>query len=265
MNHADVRRQLSEYLEGDLSEREEERVRAHLEACASAAPSCACSAAWSASCASSGAVEPPHDLADAVVTRLRAGEAGGRGRASAPFSSGYPRAGWCPSWPLRASPRSPCSRASTGRASRPPRCAICRSPPDRWPRGARAGPPAGPGRAVQTASLGEQGSTRARSRPIASCLEGAPRGAATAEACAAWYSWFVAMALEDSRGFVHEVEHLPRGPRPVAAQRGPVRPAVGLRPLVGQQLRTSRDPQAASIAKQFEYGAGVRQVDWTGH
>ena len=267
MNHAEVRRQLSEYLEGDLSERQEERVRAHLEACAECGAELRVLRRLVRELRELGAVEPPHDLADAVVTRLRAGE--GR-RPRARFGSFLE---WLsPSWmvPLVAAAGlaaiavlegldgqgvSPLSLRDPSFAPGP----MGPAAPGQGPRVGRGGP-------VQTASLGAAEEHPGALPPIASCLEGAPRGAATAEACAAWYSWFVAMALEDSRGFVHEVEHLPPRARDPWL-RSVVRFArqSGSAPLVGQQLRTSRDPQAASIAKQFEYGAGIRQVDWTGH
>jgi hypothetical protein len=73
------------------------------------------------------------------------------------------------------------------------------------------------------------------------------------------------MALEDTRGFVHEVDRLPAPARdPWLRRVSEFARRSGSAPLVGQQLRTSRDPRAAVIATRFDQGAPVRTVGWAG-
>jgi hypothetical protein len=262
MTHADVRRQLSEYLEGDLSERDEERVRAHLEECAECGAELRVLRRLVRELRELGSVEPPRDLADAVVARLRAGE-GRRPRLRLGFLERL-SASWMV--PLVAAAGLGAIALLEGVDGQGTSVAPWGDP---FQAIRETGVPVarmGRRASVQTASLGPEAARSGALPPIASCLEGAPRGAATAEACAAWYSWFVAMALEDSRGFVHEVEHLPAPARePWLRRLADFAQRSGSAPLVGRELRKSRDPQAAVIASRFEYGPGVRQVDWNGH
>lgn len=260
MRHADARRQLSEYLEGDLSQRDEARVRAHLDVCAECAAELRALSRALRALHDLSAVEPPHDVADAVMARLRAGEASpprlrlallerfslawlplaaAVGLGAIAYLEGPGGSADASAW--LAHFLAPAPPAGEG--------ALRRSP-DRRP------PPA----------LVASAAPRAASLPtIASCLEGAPAGDAAADACARWYAWFVAMALEDARGFVHEVERLPAPARePWLRRVSDFARRSGSAPLVGQQLRTSRDPQAAVIAKRFDQGAPVRTVGWTG-
>jgi hypothetical protein len=73
------------------------------------------------------------------------------------------------------------------------------------------------------------------------------------------------MALEDTRGFVQEVERLPVNARePWLRRVSEFARRSGSAPLVGQQLRTSRDPRASRIAARFDRGAAVRTVGWSG-
>jgi hypothetical protein len=257
MKHADVRRQLSEYLEGDLSERDEVRVRAHLEACAECSGELRALSRAVRALHELAAVEPPHDVADAVMARLRRGEGRPPRLRLGPFLDRASFA-WLP------------LAAAVGLAA----LAFVEDPEGRtgWlaPAVAPAAPAlrvtSQPGPAARAAAVPVAGAPRPVSLPsIATCLEGAPAGDAAADACARWYAWFVAMALEDARGFVHEVERLPAPARdPWLRRVSEFAKRSGSAPLVGQQLRTSRDPRAALIATRFDRGAPVRTVGWAG-
>jgi hypothetical protein len=96
------------------------------------------------------------------------------------------------------------------------------------------------------------------------CVERSRRGE-RADECAGWYAWFVAMALEDARGFAQEVAGLPPAARDRWLERvSEFAARSGAAPLVGTQLRQSRDPGAVRIAKRFERGSGglVRTAGW---
>jgi hypothetical protein len=259
MSCGSVRRRLSEYLEGDLSERDEARLRAHLDACAECGAELRGLQRAVRGLRELGAAGPPGDVAGAVMARLRAGEGRPpRLRLAGLFGSGL-------SWvaPLAVATGVAAIAALGGldamsgapdglrNALVPPVVAATRAPALRTPRPVALAD--APGR---TASL----------PPIAGCLERhMPAGDAAADACAHWYSWFVAMALEDTRGFLQEVERLPVNARERWLGRvSEFARRSGSAPLVGQQLRTSRDPRASRIAARFDRGAAVRTVGWSG-
>jgi len=254
MRHADARSRLSEYLEGDLSERDEARVRDHLHRCAECRAELRELRVVVAALRELPPAEPPGDLAAQVRARLLAGEGRSLRTRVAPWLERLSIA-WVP--PVAAAigigaiawlePQGP---ASDPRRPVFPRAAVAQlASPTPAPAPAAAAAPPGAGALPS----------------ITSCLEGAPAGDASADACARWYSWFVAMALEDTRGFVHEVERLPVGARdPWLRRVSEFARRSGSAPLVGQELRKSRDPRAAVIASRFEQGAPVRRVGWAG-
>lgn len=260
MSCGSVRRRLSEYLEGDLSERDEARLRAHLDACAECGAELRALQRAVRRLRELGAAGPPGDVAGAVMARLRAGEGrpprlrlagllGQRGRSwVAPLAVATGVAAIVGLGGLDAMSGAPDGLRN---ALVPPVVAATRVPALRTPRPVAL--EVAPGR---TASL----------PPIASCLERrVPAGDAAADACAHWYSWFVAMALEDTRGFLQEVERLPVNARePWLGRVSEFARRSGSAPLVGQQLRTSRDPRASRIAARFDRGAAVRTVGWSG-
>jgi hypothetical protein len=257
MSCGPARSRLSEYLEGDLSERDEARVRSHLDACSGCRSELRALQRVLRGLRELGSVEPPRDLADAVIARLRAGEASppwhrlaqpfGRNALSsvAPFAlaAGLGAILWLGG--LDGSGGMP---AALRTVLSPPVVAAIRVPALRE----AATRPVGHGAsALPTAGL----------PPIASCIE----EPAVGDACAHWYSWFVSMALEDTRGFVQEVERLPLTARGPWLQRvSEFAQRSGSAPLVGHQLRTSRDPRASRIATRFDQGALVRRAGWSG-
>lgn len=264
MKHADVRRQLSEYLEGDLSERDEARVRAHLDACAECSGELRALRRAVRALHDLAAVEPPHDVADAVMARLRRGEGRPPRLRFGTFLDRLSFA-WVPLAAAVGLAAIAFLEAPDGRqAGPPPWLAQALAPAASGREVALQGPaPRSPG--GRPAAVPDTAPRPVSLPSIASCLEGAPAGDAAADACARWYAWFVAMALEDTRGFVHEVERLPAPARERWLRRvSEFARRSGSAPLVGQQLRSSRDPRAAVIATRFDQGAPVRTVGWAG-
>ncbi len=255
-----VRRRLSEYLEGELPSREERGLEAHLAEC----PACAAelralerSIEWLHALPTP---EPPRDLGAAVMERLRAGE--GESRLRRLFDTAGERRGGAGWWAPVAAAVAIGAIAWLGNPQ------------------ARLGEetePAG-GTELAEALLGGRSEGRVAARlggirvvpagaprpSMQSCIERSRRGERPDE-CAAWYAWFVAMALEDARGFAHEVAGLPPAARdPWLERLTEFAARSGSAPLVGDQLRRSLDPGAVRIAKRFERGSGglVRPVGW---
>ncbi|HEX2485244.1 MAG TPA: zf-HC2 domain-containing protein [Myxococcota bacterium] len=255
-----TRARLSEYLEGDLTERDEGRLRSHLDGCAE------CSAELRAlqravrALRELGGAEPERDLAQVVVTRLRAGEGrpprlrwrslDGRGGLSwvAPFAvvAGIGAIAWLGGIDPAGQPE------ALREALLPTVVVASRQPATRQP--ALRGPATRPA-AVSFAP------GRARALPpIASCVD----GRAAADACAPWYSWFVALALEDGRDFVQELDRLPVAARRPWLQRvSEFARQSGSAHLVSRNLESSRDPRATRMARHFHQGGLVR-AGWMG-
>jgi hypothetical protein len=251
-----TRRQLSAYLEGDLGERDEARLRGHLDSCAE------CSAELRALqravrlLRELGGAEPPGDLADRIVERVRAEEARPSRWRRAPLIGG-PGLSWVAPLAMAAGLGAIAWLGGVDGGGPPAAVRDALLPPvvAAFPRPAlrdeRTRPSLVAGAPAPAPSL----------PPIASCLE----GRAPADACAPWHSWFVAMALEDSRRFVQELDRLP------ASARGPWLRGVsefarrsGSAPLVSHELRSSRDPRATRIAARFDRGAFAQSATWKG-
>jgi hypothetical protein len=263
MTHAHVRRRLSEYLEGELSSREESALEAHLAEC----PRCSLelralqrSIEWLRALPTP---EPPSDLGAAVMRRLRARE-----EASARSGRG---GGWAALGGWAAVGGLAPVAAAVGIAA-----IVWLGLP-----GSRLTPAPGDGaEALVESLLAGHADARTAQRlgglkvvpagvpqpSIEACLERSRRGE-RADECAGWYAWFVAMALEDARGFAAEVARLPAAARDPWLERvSEFAARSGSAPLVGTQLRQSRDPGAVRIARRFERGSGglVRTVGWSG-
>jgi anti-sigma factor RsiW len=261
MTCGSVRRRLSDYLEGDLSERDEARLRTHLDACAECGAELRALQRAVRGLRDLGSVEPPGDLAASVMARLRAGE--GRpprlrlARLFGPsafswvaplaVATGIGAIAWLGG--LDAMDGAP---GGLRNPLVPPVVAAARVP------------------ALRTAGTrpvvhGSAPAGAAASLPsIASCLDRGVPASDAADDCAHWYSWFVAMALEDTRGFLQEVERLPvKAREPWLRRVSEFARRSGSAPLVGQQLRTSRDPRATRIATRFDRGHAVRTVGWS--
>jgi hypothetical protein len=256
---------LSEYLEGDLSERDEARLRSHLDGCAE------CSAELRAlqravrALRELGGAEPESDLAHAVVTRLRAGEGrpprlrwrslDGRGGLSwvAPFAvaAGMGAIAWLGGIDPAGQPE------ALRQALLPTVVVAIGEPATRQPglrQPALRGPATRP-----TAVAFAPGRARALP-PIAACVD----GRAAPDTCAPWYSWFVALALEDGGDFVQELDRLPVAARKPWLQRvSDFARQSGSAHLVSRNLESSRDPRATRMARHF-YQGGLVRAGWTG-
>jgi hypothetical protein len=261
MTHAQVRRRLSEYLEGELSAREEGALEAHLAEC----PPCALelralqrSIEWLRALPTP---DPPPDLSVAVIRRLRA-QAEPAPRTGRVHWLGALRArsglGWLAPVALAVGVGAIAWLGGPGARLDPADEEVAQALVESLLAGrtdARTARRLG-GLKVVPAGVPQPS--------MQACVERSRRGE-RADECASWYAWFVAMALEDARGFAQEVAGLP------AAARGPWLERVsefaarsGSAPLVGTQLRQSHDPGAVRIAKRFERGSGtrVRTVGW---
>jgi hypothetical protein len=257
MTHSHVRRRLSEYLERELSPRDERAIEAHLAAC----PSCAAelralerSLEWLHALP---APEPPSDLGDAVLERLRAGEGQSRWRLLSDPAGERRATGWlAPVAAAVAIGAITWLGNPLGRIGGTSTVLAQGGPAERALAGSPAGRAANRLGGIRVVPAGAP-------RPsMQSCVERSGRGE-PADECAAWYAWFVAMALEDARGFAREVAGLPASARDPWLERVTEFAArSGSAPLVGDQLRSSHDPGAIRIAKRFDRGGNglVRTV-----
>jgi hypothetical protein len=205
---------------------------------------------------------PSRDLARSVAARVR----GGEGRTPLALRLAE-RIGWFPplaaavslgalAWlvvPLAAPVPPTGSIVPTG-----PTVGVIEEPPPI--RELPASAPRGGGRALAAGAPAAPDlrawRPRASSLPsIAACLERSRAGGPAPDDCARWYSWYLAKALSDARDFVDEVERLPKAARDPWIERvSELAARSGSAPLVGAQLRRSRDPAASVLAARFERG-----------
>jgi hypothetical protein len=271
MTHAHVLRRLSAYLEADLGPEEERFLEAHLAECAECAAELRALRRAIELLHALPAPESPSGLGDAVIERLRAGEA--RPAWSWPFFQLFAGESWLGGFAPVA--------AALGVGA----VAWLLTPdllPLREPESAPAGqyaataaaPPRSPGSAGPlTIAAGEKAAAALPVRGAASlprlqvCLEQARIGVAGKDECAGWYAWWVAKALEDAGGFADEVDRLPAQARgPWLGRISEFAQRSGSTHRVWEQLRNSRDPGAVRIAKRFERSGGpIRQAAWQGH
>jgi hypothetical protein len=255
VRHERVAQLLSEYLEGSLRPRDRARVEAHLLGCP------ACRQALGELRRTTellrglrGGVEAP-DLADAVLARIRAGEAEPSvlDRVRAGVSRflagplGAPLATACVGLTLLAVlPRIEVEVSIPGRLHTEAASGVPASPP---PRAAEPSPPAEApllARRVNESLAREPG----RLAPPASysCFE-----AASFEACRDHHAYMTRLAMENVRAFMARVQEVPEPRRDVwlgelsrfAADSGD---AEG----VAARLRASGDPLAQRVALRFE-------------
>ena len=247
---------LSSYLEGDLSARQRERVRAHLASCAACSDELDALRRTVALLRSWDPEEPPAGFTERVTERV-AREAGGVWTAlgrwleralSAPgvapvaaAAVGVMAFGWIQSWDQRLAPGPVAELRSSG-----------------VPAMARiAGPtplPAGVARTRVATAVPPQ-PAEASSRPsMAACVEGRPGGGpADPAGCAAWHAWFVGLALDDAPAFLDEVERLPTARRdPWLHEVSRFAASSGSAALIERELRGSQDPRASGLASRFE-------------
>ena len=256
MNCEELRDRLSAHLEADLDARERARVEEHLSEC----PDCRREYRELRHTVDLlrglPPVDPPTDLADRVIARLRAGE--GRpgllarcqarvsGIAEMPWSTpaaafalglaalaivrGFDLSVEVPGWTEPAAvpkaevasdlPRQPAARATrlVGASAEP-----------------------GPAEVVS---------------PMLACLRaGGPtrRRAGPDDPCAHWDSWMVGLGMRDAPAFVVEVEAVPAPDREwILGRIGDLATRSGSAPLLAGMLRSAGDPRAAELASRIE-------------
>ncbi len=255
MNHDSVRRQLTAFMEDRLPVRTLKRVEGHLDRCPACREELAALERTVLVLRNLDVDEPPSDLAANVMRRIEAGEGRSpwpaRLRAASSVAWAAPlataaaaavlvlvvqsveievRAPWAADAPLAASaqlaelqPRE--ADADPGRAAVPlPLRSIAANVPS-------APTTVGAGTSLRTRCLRQPGS----------------------EACAAWHSWLLGLAVADPPAFVLEADQVPVAARP--RWLGDLsRFAVhsGSAAQVADGLRRNRDPRAQQLAPHFE-------------
>jgi predicted anti-sigma-YlaC factor YlaD len=259
MNHEELRERLSAYLETDLEESERIRLEEHLMAC----PDCRREYRELRHTVdllrSLTDPDPPPELADRVIARLRAGE--GRpgpvlrlqarlsGIAESPWSA--PLAVVAAGLVALAIVRGlDVSVATPGwiRSGSDPRTEIASG----------TGEPLSGGSATagRMAAASPQPQADEAVSPLLACLRaGGPTRSAfgPGDPCAHWESWMVGLGMRDAPAFVVEVEAVPAPDRErVLGRIGDFAIRSGSAPLLAGTLRSAGDPRATRIANRFE-------------
>jgi hypothetical protein len=263
MNHEDFRERLSAYLEADLDARERARIEEHLREC----PDCRREyrelrhtvdllRGFPMS-------DPPADLADRVIARLRAGEG---------------RPGLLARWQGRV------SRIAEGPWLTPVAAValglgvllmILRGGVDvslKIPGWARTGavpgveiaaerPAARSAPGISAFGIAPEGDSAEVSSPMLSCLRaGGPTRpeVGPGDPCEHWDSWMVGLGMRDAPAFLVEVEAVPARDRErVLVRIGDFATRSGSAPLLADTLRSAGDPRAARLANRIEHSRFV--------
>jgi anti-sigma factor RsiW len=271
MSHARVRGRLSAYLEGDLSPDEELRVAGHLAHCEDCSAELRGLSETVSLLRELSAPEPPPGFAERLLARVEeAGAPSARGR----FVAWWERVASGP-W------LAPAAATALGLGVfswiQAVDVTFFAAPPA-VERPARAEPPAAPlaRMAVRsapkfrgTSAPWEASSAVAPPTPqrlpsLAACLPGGPSlRAADSAACAAWNAWLVGMALDDTPGFLAEVDSVPGARREAwLRELSEFAARSGSAPVIGRRLRSTPDPRALVVADRFERAgtSSVRRV-----
>jgi len=259
MDHQKLCERLSAYLEADLDAGERARIEEHLRGC----PDCRREYRELRHTVDLlrrlPAPEPPPDLADRVIARLRAGE-------------GRPGLmGRCQAWVSRIAEPSwsrPVAAVAFGlgalaivrgldvsveipgwtRSTAVPPVEIASEPAARL--SARSA------RAIRL--LGASAETDAAEvvSPMLICLRGggpARSEAGAGDPCEHWDNWMVGLGMRDAPAFVVEVEAVPAPDRErVLGRIGSFATRSGAAPLLARTLRSAGDPRAARLANRIE-------------
>lgn len=256
MNHEELRERLSAYLEADLEARERVRIEQHLREC----PDCRREYRELRHTVDLlrglHASDPPPDLADRVIARLRAGEG---------------RPGLLARWQDRV------SRIAEGPWSAPVAAvalglgmlAIVRgvdvsleipgwtrpeAPPGAEIVAERPAEPLAPG--ISAFGVVPESDPAQEVPPMLSCLRagGLTRSeVGSGDACERWDSWMVGLGMRDAPAFLVEVEAVPPGERErVLVRIGDFAARSGSAPLLAGTLRSAGDPRAERLANRIE-------------
>ena len=256
MNHDAVRRRLSAYMEEGLSARDHHRVETHLDACPACREELRALERTVHLLRGLEPEQPPDGLAAKVAARLDAGE--GQPPWTARFSRLSVVSGWM-DWAGGAW-TAPLVTAVAGLAlvlavqgievqvtwpgAGPEPSALAEAAPAPLP--------------VQPAPAAPASALAARTHDSAAPAAGATLRTRClrqpgSEACAAWHSWLLGLAVDEPRAFVIEVDAVPASARGrwltdlslFAAHSGSA-------PRVAERLRQAPDPRAQDLAPHFE-------------
>jgi hypothetical protein len=259
MNHEELRERLSAYLEGDLDADERARIERHLSGC----PDCRREYRELRHTVdllhALPAPDPPPDLADRVIARLRAGE--GRPGPMARFRTRLSRVAEAP-W------GAPVAAAAFGlgalvivrgadlsleipgwtHSEAAPRIETAAETPERLP--------ARPAPASRRVGASAEPRPAEVVSPMLACLRaGGPtrRQVGPGDPCEHWDSWMVGLGMRDAPAFVIEVEAVPARDRErVLGRIRDLATRSGSAPLLAGTLRSAGDPRAAKLANRIE-------------
>jgi anti-sigma factor RsiW len=264
MNHDELCERLSAYLEADLEASERAQIEEHLSGC----PDCRREYRELRHTVDLlrrlPAPDPPLDLADRVIARLRAGE----GRPGLVAR--------CQAWiaPIAETPWStPVAAVAVAlgvlgivrgvdvssefppwdRSESRPQVEIASETPEELP--------ARPVRETRLMGASAEPSPVEVVSPMRDCLRagGPSRSAAgPGDPCEHWDSWMVGLGMRDAPAFVVEVEALPAPERArIVARIRDFATRSGSAPLLAGTLRSARDPRAARLANRIERTSAV--------
>jgi len=255
MNHAAVRRRLSDFIDGSLALDTRRRVEDHLARCPACRDERRALEQTVRVLRGLDAVDPPSDLARRVMARLEAGEGEpprlARFRAALTGSWAAPVATAAAAFSLLLLVQSvevevhwPGIASAT-----PPPTQVAEKTPARSTTAARTRVPPAPAlRSVAAVAPAERHEGGAIDSLRTRCLR-----QPGSQACAAWHSWLLGLAVDDPPAFVMEANQVPVSARP--RWLGDLsRFAVhsGSAAQVARRLRAAGDPRAQQLAPHFE-------------
>jgi hypothetical protein len=274
MSHQRIKQQLSAFLEGDLAHGERERIECHLADCDACVSELSGLRQTRDLLRSLPTPEPPPDLAEAVLSRLRAQEskAGPLARLAAWWAD-FSEVGW-PA-PIAAAAVAVVAVAvlqggegafvwgsdpgGTQVADGLGAAQEISAPLLRASPSAAAADRRNAARREQLKRLGEQPSAFVAARPPAEGLppfEACVRSGETPESCIRWHAWTVGLGLRDPDAFLQQVEELSAEEREVWLGRlADFAARSGSATTLARELRARSHPSASDVASRIENGA----------